>query len=71
MTPSPHRTPRWRKATASASNGSCVELADLGDGLVGVRDSKLGDGSPVLTFTRSEVAAWLAGARDGEFDDLA
>lgn len=65
-----HSTPRWRKATASASNGSCVELADLGDGLIGVRDSKLGDASPVLTFTRAEVAAWLEGARSGEFDDL-
>jgi hypothetical protein len=48
-----------------------VELADLGDGVVGVRDSKLGNDSPVLQFSRSEVAAWLAGVKDGEFDDMA
>ena len=60
----------WRKATFSDNNG-CVELADLGDGIVGVRDSKLGDDSPVLRFTQAEVAAWLAGAAAGEFDDLA
>jgi hypothetical protein len=59
----------WRKSTFS-NNGSCVELADLGAGIVGVRDSKLGDSSPVLHFTRTEIAAWLAGSKAGEFDDL-
>ena len=59
----------WRKSTFS-NNGSCVELADLGGGVVGVRDSKLGDASPVLRFTRGEIDAWLAGAQAGEFDDL-
>jgi hypothetical protein len=61
----------WRKASFSGQNGSCVELADAGDGIVAVRDSKLGDASPILRFTRAEVAAWLAGAKAGEFDDLA
>lgn len=60
----------WRKSSFSGSNGSCVEFADLGDGIVGVRDSKLGDTSPVLRFTRAEIAAWLDGVRAGEFDDL-
>lgn len=58
----------WRKATASDGQGQCVELADLGD-TIGMRDSKDPDG-PVLRFTRTEVAAWLAGAKAGEFDDL-
>jgi hypothetical protein len=62
--------PTFRKSSYSADNG-CVELADLGEGIVGVRDSKLGDASPVLRFTRSEVAAWLAGTKAAEFDDLA
>jgi hypothetical protein len=62
-----HPPPKWRKAAASASNGSCVEVADLGDN-IGVRDSKLGDASPILTFTPSEWDAFLAGARAGEFD---
>ena len=60
--------PTYRKSSFSADNG-CVELADLGDGVVGVRDSKDPDG-PVLRLDRSAVAAWLAGARAGEFDDL-
>ncbi|MGH9211046.1 MAG: DUF397 domain-containing protein [Acidimicrobiales bacterium] len=64
-----HR-PKWRKSTYSGQNGSCVQLADLGGG-VAVRDSKLGDDSPVLLFTRTELAAFLAGAKAGEFDDLA
>jgi len=61
---------KWRKSTFSQDNG-CVEFADLGDGIVGVRDSKLGDTSPVLSFTRREIDAWLHGAKAGEFDDLA
>lgn len=58
----------WRKSSYS-DNGECVELAMLDDG-IGVRDSKLGDDSPVLTFTRTELAALVAGIRTGEFDDL-
>lgn len=61
--------PVWRKSSYT-DNGTCVEMADLGHGIVGVRDSKLGDNSPVLHFTRAEVAAWLAGSKAGEFDDL-
>lgn len=60
----------WRKATFSDNNG-CVELASLGAGIIGVRDSKLGDASPVLHFTQAEVHAWLSGAKAGQFDDLA
>lgn len=60
----------WRKSSFSHDNG-CVEFADLGDGMVGVRDDKLGDASPVLSFTRGEINAWLQGAKAGEFDDLA
>jgi len=59
----------WRKSSYSNGTHDCVELADFGD-TVGVRDSKLGDESPVLTFTRQELAAWVKGAKAGEFDDL-
>lgn len=59
----------WRKASYSHDNG-CVELASLADGMIGVRDSKLGDESPVLRFTRREISALLQGATAGEFDDL-
>jgi hypothetical protein len=61
---------RWRKSRASNPSGNCVELAGLADGAVAVRNSRFPDG-PVLVYTRAEVAAFLAGVRNGEFDDLA
>ena len=64
-------SPRWRKASFSGPQGTCVELADLGPDVVGVRDSKHGDASPVLSFSRDEVSAFIAGVKAGEFDDLA
>ena len=57
----------WRKSTKSYTNG-CVEVAFV-DGRVAVRDSKAPSG-PVLVFTPFEWAAFLGGARDGEFDHL-
>jgi hypothetical protein len=59
---------QWRKSTRSGSNGgNCVEVADNLTEVVAVRDSKDKTG-PVLTFTRDEWAAFVAGAKDGEFD---
>lgn len=60
----------WRKSTYSASSGTCVELAQADD-VIAVRDSKLGDDSDVLKFTRAEMRAFIAGVKAGEFDDLA
>jgi hypothetical protein len=61
----------WRKSTKSNGSGDCTEVASLPGGLIGVRDSKLGESSPILAFTQSEWQAFLAGAKAGEFDDLA
>jgi hypothetical protein len=58
----------WIKASASDSGGQCVEMRRH-DGLVEVRDSKDPRG-PVLKFRAAEFAAWLDGARSGEFDHL-
>lgn len=59
----------WRKSTYSGAMGNCVELAPLGTGEVAVRNSRDPRG-PALVYTRAEVQAFLAGAKDGEFDDI-
>lgn len=51
----------WRKSSHSSLSGHCVEVATPGRVLV--RDSKLGDFSPVLAFTRAEWAAFTAAVR--------
>lgn len=51
----------------SAQAGECVEIADLPDGGMAVRDSKNPDGA-VLTFSAGERTAFVAGVKAGEFD---
>jgi Domain of unknown function (DUF397) len=60
---------RWRKSSASNPSGNCVELAELGGGAIGLRNSRHPAG-PVLVSTREEVAAFIRSIRSGEFDDL-
>jgi hypothetical protein len=60
----------WRKSKASNPSGACVEVAPLADGEIAVRNSRHPSG-PALIYTRAEIAAFLAGAKAGEFDDLA
>jgi hypothetical protein len=65
----PGPDPHWVKSSLSFANGNCVEAAALPDGRIGVRHSRHADG-PVLRFTPGEWHAFLAGARNGEFDRL-
>jgi hypothetical protein len=44
-----------------------LERVDQVDDL-GVRDTKDAGRGPILTFTRAEWAAFVGGAKDGEFD---
>jgi hypothetical protein len=60
----------WRKSRHSGQIGNCVETAALDNGEIALRNSRYPSG-PALIFTRDEMAAFLAGAKDGEFDDLA
>lgn len=63
---------RWRKASASNATGSCVEVAavtGITDAAVAVRNSRDPNG-PALLYTRAELAAFIRGVKDGEFDDL-
>ncbi len=56
----------WRKSPYSSGNGNCVEVAFLG-GAIAVRNDRDPEG-PVLIFTPAEWDAFVAGAKDGEFD---
>ena len=62
-------TTPWVKASASDEKGSCVEMRRSGD-MIEVRDTKDQGNGPTLRFTEAEFAAWLDGARKGEFDHL-
>jgi hypothetical protein len=57
----------WQKSRHSNPNGACVEVATLPSGEIAVRNSRFPSG-PALVYTRAEIAAFLAGAKDGEFD---
>jgi Domain of unknown function (DUF397) len=57
----------WIKSSFSLAQGSCVEVASLPEGGIGVRDSKDPAG-PMLRFTPGEWQAFLGSARNGEFD---
>jgi hypothetical protein len=57
----------WQKATASDQT-NCVELRRNGSAIE-MRDSKDPAG-PILRYTSAELAAFLHGAKNGEFDHL-
>jgi Domain of unknown function (DUF397) len=62
-------TTPWIKAKLSDTGASCVEQRRH-DGMIEVRDTKDRGKGLVLRFTPAEFAAWLHGARGGEFDHL-
>lgn len=60
---------RWVKSSYSTV-GNCVELAQLPNGSVAVRNSTDPEG-PALVYTKAEIEAFLRGAAAGEFDAFA
>ncbi|CAN3982305.1 DUF397 domain-containing protein [Kitasatospora purpeofusca] len=57
----------WQKSTFSGEDADCVEIAADSD-LIHIRESD--DPSAVITITKAKLAAWLQGAKAGEFDRL-
>jgi len=58
----------WRKSRRSGpQGGNCVEVAQLPDGRVAVRNSRHPAG-PALVFTAAEWGAFVRGAGNGYFD---
>jgi hypothetical protein len=55
-------TASWRKASYSVHNGGCVG-AGTGPGVVGVKDTQLGEDSPVLEFSPRAWQAFAATLR--------
>ncbi|MFI1866886.1 MULTISPECIES: DUF397 domain-containing protein [Streptomyces] len=59
---------KWQKSSFSGGGGeNCVELTQH-DGEIKMRESE--DPTVVLTTSRENLAAFLAGAKAGEFDHL-
>ena len=46
-----------------------MELAALPDGGFAIRNSRHPEG-PALVYTRDEIAAFVGGAKDGDFDQM-
>jgi hypothetical protein len=60
----------WQKSRRSNPSGNCVELASLPGGKqIAMRNSRDPEG-PALVYTVEEIAAFIRGARDGDFDNL-
>ncbi|MEV7772230.1 DUF397 domain-containing protein [Kitasatospora sp. NPDC086791] len=60
-------SPEWQKSSYSGSSNACVEVRDA-DGAIDLRESD--EGEVIVRTTRLEFAAFLRGAKAGEFDHL-
>jgi len=58
---------QWVKSRRSNQSGNCVEVAQLPNGDVAVRNSRFPEG-PALIYTKAEITAFVEGAKDGDFD---
>jgi hypothetical protein len=63
---------QYLKSTFSNASGGCLSFT-LSDGLIGFQDDKLPSAerkARTLIFTQPELAAFTAGAKNGDFDHL-
>ncbi|TWF95178.1 uncharacterized protein DUF397 [Saccharopolyspora dendranthemae] len=62
-----HASVRWVKSSYSSGDAQCVETAVVAGGRL-VRDSKLGDASPVLAVSAGEWSSFTAKLKSGGLD---
>jgi hypothetical protein len=55
----------WRRSTYSGGTGNCLEVNFAVSGFAGIRDSKLGDASPVIVMTTTGFAGLKLAALKG------
>ena len=63
---------QYVKSSFSGSNTGCLSFT-VADGLIGFQDDKLPPPerkARTLIFTQPELAAFIAGAKNGDFDHL-
>ena len=63
---------RYLKSTFSNASGGCLSFT-VANGLVGFQDDKLSPAerkARTLIFDQNEMAAFIVGAKNGEFDHL-
>ncbi len=63
---------RYVKSPFSSGNGGCLSFT-VTDGLIGFQDDKLPPAerkARTLIFDQHEMAAFIAGAKNGDFDHL-
>jgi hypothetical protein len=63
---------RYLKSTFSNASGGCLSFT-VANGLVGFQDDKLSPAerkARTLIFDQNEMAAFIAGAKNGDFDHL-
>lgn len=59
---------QWRKSRRSHGGGAaCVMVAQV-PGAAGVKDSKLGQASPILPFAADVWASFLRGVKAGTYE---
>ncbi|WP_028938484.1 DUF397 domain-containing protein [Pseudonocardia spinosispora] len=61
--------PRWRTSSYSTHNGECVEVAALGDDIVGIRDTK-NRAAGTLVVTQAAMSALIVSLRGSEVATL-